>query len=87
MNTNQHKKFLYKELSYQLQRCFFEIRKNYGPGQKESIYVNLVAEWLKEHHTPFEKEKSIKIYSITSGKVVGIYRPDFLIDNKIANTK
>jgi len=46
MNTDQHKidqhKFLYKELGYQLRGCFFDIRKNYGPGQKESIYVNLV---------------------------------------------
>ena len=51
--------FLYKELSYKLQGCFFEIRKEYGPGQKESIYVNLIAEWLKKHKIPFEKERSI----------------------------
>jgi len=82
MNTDSHK-FLYKELGYQLRGCFFEIRNNYGPGQKESIYVNLIAEWLKKHGIPFEKEKSIKIYSIDSGKVVGFYKPDFLIDNKV----
>jgi GxxExxY protein len=88
MNTDQHRKdqytkFLHKELGYQLQGCFFEIRKNYGPGQKELVYVNLIAEWFKEHKIPFEKEKSIKIYSINSGKVVGTYKPDFLVDNKI----
>jgi len=88
MNTDQHKinqpkKFLYKELGYQLRGCFFDIRKNYGPGQKESIYVNLVAEWLKEHKIPFHKEKPIKIYSINSGKIIGTYKPDFLVDNKI----
>ena len=82
MNTDQHK-FLYKESGYQLQGCFFEIRNNYGPGQKEIVYVNLIAEWLRKHKVLFEKEKSIKIYSIDSGKVVGLYKPDFLIDNKI----
>lgn len=82
MNTDQHK-FLHKELGYQLRGCFFKIRNNYGPGQKESVYVNLIAEWLKNQKIPFEKEKSIKIYSVDSGKVVGLYKPDFVIDDKI----
>jgi GxxExxY protein len=88
MNTEQHridqqKKFLYKDLGYQLRGCFFEIRRNYGPGQKESIYVNLIKEWLENHKVLFEKEKPIKIYSINSGKIIGTYKPDFLVDNKI----
>ena len=80
---NTDKNFLHKELCYQLLGCFFNIRKNYGPGQKESIYVNLIIEWLKEHKIPFEKEKLIKIYSISSGKVIGAYKPDIVVDNKI----
>lgn len=76
-------KILYKELSYIIQGCCFEIRKEYGPGQKESVYVNLLKECIEKHNVPIEKEKSIKIYSSQSGKIVGSYRPDLIVDDKI----
>lgn len=87
MNTDGHKfeekLFLYKDLSYKLQGCFFEIRNQYGPGQKESIYVNLICEWLKGNDMPHEKEKAIKIYSSKTNELVGLYRPDIVVDTKI----
>jgi len=76
-------KILYKELSYIIQGCCFEIRKEYGPGQKESVYVNLLKERIEKHNVSIEKEKSIKIYSSQSGKIVGSYRPDLIVDDKI----
>lgn len=84
MNTKQHEKILHKELSYIIQGCCFEIRKEYGPGQKESIYTNLLYECLKTKGISVEKEKAIKIYSSRSGKLVGIYRPDLVVDEKIS---
>ena len=66
-----------------MQGCFFDIRKNYGPGQKESVYGNLLAECLEKNGISFEKEKSIHIYSNETGKKVGSYKPDFIVDNKI----
>jgi len=81
--ANPGEYLLYKELSYKVQGCFFEIRKNYGPGQKESVYVNLIVEWFQNQGIPVEKEKAIKIYSLNSGKIVGTYKPDLVIDNKI----
>jgi GxxExxY protein len=89
MNTNQHKpnnqheNLLHKELSYIVQGCCFDIRKEYGPGQKESIYVNLLKEQLESKNISAEKEKTIKIYSYATGKMVGSYRPDMVIDGKI----
>jgi len=83
MNTRNNTKILYKELSYIIQGCCFEIRKGYGPGQKESIYVNLLKECLEDKKISVEKEKSIKIYSSKSGKVIGTYRPDLVVANKI----
>jgi len=80
---NTDKNFLYKDLCYQLIGFFFNIRKNYGPGQKEIVYANLITEQLKNNNILFEREKTINIRSIESGKVIGTYRPDFLIDNKI----
>lgn len=75
-------KLLHRELSYKLRGIFFQIRNTYGPGQKENIYSNLLAEALKEKKIPFEKEKGVNVYA-ESKKVVGVYKPDFIIDNKI----
>jgi len=83
-NRAQNKtKIIYKELGYIIQGCCFEIRKEYGPGQKESVYINLLVECLQNKGIIVEKEKSIKIYSSRSGKIVGIYKPDLVIDGKI----
>ena len=73
---------LYNELSYKLRGLFFKIRNTYGPGQKEIIYHNILVELLKENKISFLKEKTINIYS-ENKKVVGVYRPDFIIDDKI----
>lgn len=82
MNTNRHE-LLHKELSYQIQGAAIEVRKNFGPGLKEMIYQNAFSEELKSRSLQFEKEKSIKIFSPKTGKFLGSYRPDFIIDNKI----
>ncbi len=82
MNTNQHK-FLYKDLSYKLQGCFYNIRNEYGPGHKEIVYVNLIIECLEAHNILSEKEKTINIYSSKTKKVIGTYRPDLVVDGKI----
>ncbi|MFA6159542.1 MAG: GxxExxY protein [Parcubacteria group bacterium] len=74
---------LYKKLSYELQGCFMEVRKNFGPGHKEIVYQSALIEEFSEKNIKFEKEKCIKIYSPKTGKIVGNYRVDFLIDNKI----
>ena len=76
-------RFLYKGLSYKLQGYFFEIRNTYGPGQKEIVYQNLLEECLREGAVSYKREFPIKIYSQKTGKVVGVYRPDFLVDDKI----
>ncbi|MFA5871618.1 MAG: GxxExxY protein [Parcubacteria group bacterium] len=74
---------LYKELSYKLQGIFMEVRNNFGPGHKEIVYQNAIAEELKSTKINFEKEKNIKIYSPKTGNLVGNYRVDFLVDAKI----
>jgi len=76
-------KILYKELSYEIQGAAIEVRKNFGPGHKENIYQNAFAEELTSRNISFEREKSIQIRSPKTGKVVGYYKPDFVIDGKI----
>ena len=83
MDTNKHEKLLYKDLSYQIQGAAFNVRKNFGPGHKESIYQSAYADELEIRDIKFEKEKSIKIYSPSSKKFIGLYRPDFIVDDKV----
>jgi GxxExxY protein len=82
-NNTKNKRLLYKELSYIIQGCCFEIRKEYGPGHKETVYANLLKEYLELKGLKVEKEKPIKIYSSKTNKVVGIYRPDLVVNNSI----
>jgi len=74
---------LYKELSYQVQGIAIEVRKNFGSGHKEELYQKAFEEELKMRGIPYTREVSIKIYSPKTRRVVGTYRPDFLVDNKI----
>jgi len=74
---------LFPKLSYIIQGCFFDIRKNYGPGQKEIVYQKLLEEKIKQKGLLAEKEKRINIYSKDSGKIVGVYQPDLVVENKI----
>ncbi len=83
MNADNDNGFLYKELSYKLVGIFFKIRNEYGPGHKEVIYQNLLEEALIANDIPHNREARIKIYSNDTGKVVGTYVPDFLMDDKI----
>lgn len=73
---------LHKDLSYQIRGCAIEVRKNYGPGHKEIVYQNAYQEELDERKISYERELSIKIYSIKTGRTIGSYRPDFVIDGK-----
>jgi len=74
---------LYKDLSYIIQGIAFEVRKDFGLGHKEQIYQKAFEEELKRRKVAYEREKSIKIYSPKNGNFIGLYRPDFIIDNKI----
>lgn len=80
---NQGGKIFYKELSYKVQGVIFEVRKMYGPGHKEKVYCNAIEELLQRDKINYLREKSINIYSPISGKKIGSYRPDFIINNKI----
>jgi GxxExxY protein len=76
-------KILEKELSYKIQKCFFNIANKYGKGLKENIYQKILAEEFKLLGLNFEEQKRIKIHSFESGKYLGVYVPDFVVENKI----
>ncbi len=74
---------LYRDLSYMIQGIAFEARADFGPAHKEQIYQKAFEESLKSRNVPYEREKSIKVYSPRTGKFIGLYGPDFIIDKKI----
>jgi len=82
-NTKRADKLLYKELSYKVIGAIYNVRNTYGSGQKEFVYQNALAEELEKRKIPFRREVSIKIISPNSGKTMGSYKLDFVIDNKI----
>lgn len=71
------------ELSYKIQGIFYNVTNKCGNGLKERIYQKALAEELTKNKILFEEQKRINIFSVDSGKVLGHYIPDFVIENKI----
>jgi GxxExxY protein len=79
----KHINLLYEELSYQIRGAAIEVRKTYGTGHKEILYQRAFAEELGLRKIKYEREKPIKICSPKTGKVIGSYQPDFIVEDKI----
>lgn len=75
--------FPHKDLGYEILGAVYEVRNTYGSGQKELVYQNALAEELEARGIPFKREEQIKILSPKTGKVMGTYRLDFVIDEKV----
>lgn len=73
--------FLYKDLSYTVRGILFDIKKNLGLGHKEQIYQRAFESELEKRKINFSKEKQIPI--IYNKKKIGVYQPDFVVDEKI----
>lgn len=74
-------KILYKELSYKVVGCFYEVYNILGPGQKESVYFEALKFEFKNRIVTYEEKKRIPI--IYKGRKVGVYEPDFIVEDKI----
>lgn len=79
----KNKNLLYPEISYQIQGAVFEVSNKYGRGLKENIYQNALAEEFTKRNIKFEEQKRINVHSIDTGKILGTYVPDFIIDDKV----
>jgi len=79
--TDAEEILLYENITFKIRGCLFNVRKKIGLGHKESIYQKALQEELGLEGINFEKEKSIDI--IYNNKRIGVYRPDFVIENKI----
>lgn len=75
------KKFLYKDLSYKLIGCFYDVYNELGPAHKEQIYHESLKIVFEEKCIEYQSKPKIPM---SFHKVrVGVYEPDFIIDDKI----
>ena len=72
---------LYRDLTYRIIGCLYNVHKELGSGHKEVIYHKAVAIELEDNNIPFAEEKAIDVKY--KGKKIGVYRPDFIIDEKV----
>jgi GxxExxY protein len=72
---------IYPELSFQLMEIAFEIHNQLGPGFGEEIYQKAFEHELAVRSVPFERQKTIQV--VYKGQLVGTYRLDLVVDNKI----
>ena len=72
---------LYEEITSKIRGAIFNVKKELGLGHKEAIYQKALAEEFKKNGLAFDKEKSIDIKY--NSKKIGIYRPDFVVENSV----
>jgi len=78
-----NKSILEPELSYKTHGIIYDVANKYGIGLKERIYQKALEEEFEKNKISFKRQKRINIYSIESGKVLGVYIPDFIIEDRI----
>jgi GxxExxY protein len=72
---------LYKDLTYKIIGALYEVHQELGSVHKETIYHKAVAIELGNRNISFIEEKSIDVKY--KGKKIGLYRPDFIIEDKV----
>ena len=79
--TKDGKPLIYEDESYILRGLWMEIYNTLGPGHKENAYGNAFEELLKREIILYEREKQFSL--IMEKKIVGYYKPDFVLYGKI----
>src|SRR6056297_1263259 len=72
---------LYEDLTYKIRGAFFKVKKEVGLGHKENIYHKALEQEFKNLGLKFDSEKQLNVKY--NGQKVGIYTPDFIIEDKI----
>lgn len=74
-------KLLHREISYKIIGIFFKVHKILGCGFPEKVYQKALEIELKNEGIFFEKEKEFEVDY--NGQMVGRFRLDMIVDNKI----
>jgi GxxExxY protein len=74
-------KLLFEDLTYKIRGCVFKVYNTIGKGHKESVYKKALEEEFKKQGLVYKSEPKIDV--TYEDKLVGVYRPDFIIEDKI----
>ena len=72
---------LYRDLSYKVRGCFYDVYNDLGPAHKEQVYHESLKVAFEQNNIAFNSKKRLPV--LFRGIKVGIYEPDFVIDEKI----
>lgn len=72
---------LYKDLTYRIRACVFKVYNTLGFGHKEGVYHKALTIEFRKNKIPFKEEVPIDVKY--ENEKVGLYRPDFVVDDKI----
>lgn len=75
------KPLIYADLTYKVRGAVFSVYNGLGFGHKEQVYQKALEKEFVEMEIPYKREKSLDVKY--KDEVVGNYRPDFVIDEKI----
>ncbi|MFH1779134.1 MAG: GxxExxY protein [Candidatus Omnitrophota bacterium] len=81
VSAKNNDNLLYRDLSYKIVGCFYDVYNELGPAHKEQIYHEALILLFSDKDIPLKSRKRIQI--MFRGKKVGIYEPDFIIDESI----
>lgn len=74
-------KLEYERLTYKIRGSIFEVYNVLGPGFKETVYHNSLQEEFDRKKLKYMEKKRLKV--IYKNKQVGIYGPDFIVEDKV----
>lgn len=75
------KDFLYPELTYKVRGAIFAVWKELDPAFKETVYQKALESEFSKREIPFVSQKQVNI--LYDNKKIGIYKPDFAVDEKV----
>lgn len=75
------KKLLYENLTYRIRRAIFNVYNELGFGHKEGVYQKALVKEFEELNISYQEEVGLDVKY--KGDIVGKYRPDFAIEDKI----
>lgn len=74
-------KFIYKELSHNIIGSVYDVYNKMGPGFKERYYEDAIAKEFDRRKIKYKRQLPYKL--LYKGDVLGTFRMDFLIEEKI----
>lgn len=74
-------KLIYADLTYKVRGAIFNVYNSLGHGHKEEVYQKALAKELKEEEISYKREEKLPVKY--KNEIVGSYRPDFVIEDKV----